>query len=113
MCDMMTSLMQTICLQEARNRLLTHFEIQQCVDAVNQQVHDEGERVEAVRRINDTLAGSDAEATLAALQLPEARMRDVDEKQKTHYHRLLKALKNEKAQVRVHVYFTVTCQFMY
>ena len=57
--------------------------------------------VEAVRRINETLAGGDPDATLEALKLPQAQLHEVDAKQKSHYHRLLKALKSEKAQVRV------------
>ena len=57
--------------------------------------------VEAVRRINETLAGGDPDATLEALKLPQAQLHEVDAKQKSHYHRLLKALKSEKAQVCV------------
>ncbi|XP_041369796.1 ras GTPase-activating-like protein IQGAP1 isoform X2 [Gigantopelta aegis] len=78
--------------------LLTHHEISKCVQDVHTQVQEEHERILAIGVINEAINKGDETETLKALQLPMARLRDVDEKQGYHYQVLLAKEKDRKAE---------------
>uniref|UniRef100_A0A672H305 IQ motif containing GTPase activating protein 2 n=1 Tax=Salarias fasciatus TaxID=181472 RepID=A0A672H305_SALFA len=52
---------------------LTWNEVQECIDTVNIQVHEEHERIIAIAEINEALNSGDHRQTLAALLLPTAQ----------------------------------------
>ncbi|XP_013411467.1 ras GTPase-activating-like protein IQGAP1 [Lingula anatina] len=83
---------------DAPNELLTHFEIQECVDNVNSQVQEEHERIIAVGLINDAIERGDAEGTLQALLAPSAQLKGVEAPQALHYQNLLAKEKKQKAK---------------
>uniref|UniRef100_A0A672LM38 Ras GTPase-activating-like protein IQGAP1 n=1 Tax=Sinocyclocheilus grahami TaxID=75366 RepID=A0A672LM38_SINGR len=68
---------------------LTWNDVQKCIDTVNVQVHEEHERVIAIAEINEALNSGDPEKTLAALQLPTAKLQGVNPANAKHYHDLL------------------------
>ncbi|XP_076127115.1 ras GTPase-activating-like protein IQGAP2 [Alosa pseudoharengus] len=68
---------------------LTWNDVQKCIDTVNQQVHEEHERVIAIAEINDALNSGDMEKTLAALLLPTAKLQGVNPDTAKHYHDVL------------------------
>ncbi|XP_012683975.2 ras GTPase-activating-like protein IQGAP2 isoform X2 [Clupea harengus] len=68
---------------------LTWNDVQKCVDAVNQQVHEEHERVIAIAEINEAMTSGDAEKTLSALLLPTAKLQGVNPDTAKHYHDVL------------------------
>ncbi|KAK3096452.1 hypothetical protein FSP39_000292 [Pinctada imbricata] len=84
--------------REAPCEQLTHYEICTCVDQVNQQVHEEHERIIAISNINQTIDKGDPSQTLEALNMPTAKLKDVDEKQDYRYQVLLVREKRKKAE---------------
>ncbi|XP_016106428.1 ras GTPase-activating-like protein IQGAP2 isoform X2 [Sinocyclocheilus grahami] len=73
---------------------LTWNDVQKCIDTVNVQVHEEHERVIAIAEINEALNSGDPEKTLAALQLPTAKLQGVNPANAKHYHDLLLTTKD-------------------
>lgn len=53
----------------------------------------------AVGVINEALEAKDPDRTFSSLQLPAAKLRDVQLPQATHYYQLLSVAREEKAQV--------------
>ena len=54
----------------------------------------------AVSSINDAIDKEDADALLAVLQAPSAKLQDVDPAQKVHYLTVLGAAKKNKGEVK-------------
>ncbi|BFY98703.1 hypothetical protein BsWGS_01743 [Bradybaena similaris] len=80
------------------NDLLTHAEIVACVNSVNLQVHEEHERIVAITFINEAIDSGDENATLQALQLPAAKLKNISPEQAFHYQVLLAKRKDKKAE---------------
>ncbi|KAL3866731.1 hypothetical protein ACJMK2_044012 [Sinanodonta woodiana] len=78
--------------------LLTHHEICSLVDEVNQQVHEEHERIIAIGIINEAIEKGNPDETVEALMLPSAKLHDIDEKQAYRYQVLLIRQKKAKAE---------------
>ena len=57
----------------------------------------------AVGKINEAADSGDATLTLEALQLPEAKLLNVDPRQASHYQFLLARFKQHKAAVSIEV----------
>uniref|UniRef100_A0A672LNS4 Ras GTPase-activating-like protein IQGAP1 n=1 Tax=Sinocyclocheilus grahami TaxID=75366 RepID=A0A672LNS4_SINGR len=72
---------------------LTWNDVQKCIDTVNVQVHEEHEII-AIAEINEALNSGDPEKTLAALQLPTAKLQGVNPANAKHYHDLLLTTKD-------------------
>ncbi|KAL2092383.1 hypothetical protein ACEWY4_012181 [Coilia grayii] len=68
---------------------LSWNDVQKCIDTVNQQVHEEHERVIAIAEINEALNSGDVEKTLSALLLPTAKLQGVNPDTAKHYHDVL------------------------
>ncbi|XP_072167571.1 ras GTPase-activating-like protein IQGAP1 [Diadema setosum] len=77
---------------------LTQEEIQEVVDAVNAEVAEEHQRVLAVAAINEAIDSQDPTETLRALQMPSAKLRDVEEPNAVLYQRVLQAEKERKGE---------------
>ncbi|XP_066272351.1 ras GTPase-activating-like protein IQGAP1 isoform X4 [Branchiostoma lanceolatum] len=77
---------------------LNPADVQSCVDQVNQEVQEEHDRIEAIATINDAIEAGDAETTLAALQIPAAKLTDVEPQQAVHYQTILMQGKKAKAE---------------
>ncbi|XP_059176256.1 ras GTPase-activating-like protein IQGAP1 [Physella acuta] len=80
------------------NPLLTHAEIVGCINSVHLQVHQEHERIQAITLINEAINKGDENATVEALQLPAAKLRDIQSPQAFHYQVLLARHKDRKAE---------------
>ncbi|KFU87108.1 Ras GTPase-activating-like IQGAP1, partial [Chaetura pelagica] len=80
------------------NEFITWNDIQSCVDHVNIAVHEEHERILAIGLINEALDEGDSKKTIQALQIPAAKLEDVDPKVAQHYQDTLLRAKREKAQ---------------
>ncbi|XP_041645206.1 ras GTPase-activating-like protein IQGAP1 isoform X2 [Cheilinus undulatus] len=76
---------------------LTWNDIQACIDAVNQSVLEEHERIAAIGLINEALDEGDINKTLAMLQNPSAKLTDVDPSLAQHYRDILLEARREKA----------------
>ncbi|KAL8562627.1 hypothetical protein ACOMHN_011199 [Nucella lapillus] len=86
---------------QSANPLLTHADIVDCVQTVHQKAQEEQERIEAINSINEAIDKGDEAETLGALQLPAAKLSDIDPRQTLHYQVLLtkaKVVKAEKTQ---------------
>ena len=57
--------------------------------------------IEAIKNINEAIDKGDVDETLAALQLPSAKLSNIDPLQAVHYQVLLAKEKDNKAEVRV------------
>ncbi|XP_041464345.1 ras GTPase-activating-like protein IQGAP1 isoform X3 [Lytechinus variegatus] len=79
---------------------LTQEEIQEVVDAVNSEVQEEHQRIMAVAAINEAIDGGDSEQTLKALQMPVAKLREVEEPNTVLYQRVLHAEKERKGKTQ-------------
>ncbi|KAI8490922.1 IQ motif-containing GTPase-activating protein 3 [Branchiostoma belcheri] len=77
---------------------LNPADVQACVDQVNQEVQEEHDRIEAIATINDAIEAGDAATTLAALQIPAAKLADVEPRQAVHYQTILMQGKKAKAE---------------
>ncbi|XP_078657748.1 ras GTPase-activating-like protein IQGAP1 isoform X6 [Branchiostoma floridae x Branchiostoma belcheri] len=77
---------------------LNPADVQACVDQVNQEVQEEHDRIEAIATINDAIEAGDAATTLAALQIPAAKLGDVEPRQAVHYQTILMQGKKAKAE---------------
>ncbi|XP_069078694.1 ras GTPase-activating-like protein IQGAP1 isoform X2 [Pleurodeles waltl] len=84
--------------REEGNEFLTWNDIQGSVDRVNTVVHEEHERILAIGLINEALDEGDPRKTLAALQLPAAKLEGVEPDVAQHYQDTLVRAKREKAQ---------------
>uniref|UniRef100_A0A8C5PW43 IQ motif containing GTPase activating protein 1 n=1 Tax=Leptobrachium leishanense TaxID=445787 RepID=A0A8C5PW43_9ANUR len=84
--------------REEGNEFITWNDIQACVNHVNTVVHEEHERILAIGVINEALDEGDARKTLQALQLPAAKLEDVEPNVAQHYQDTLVRAKREKAQ---------------
>lgn len=80
------------------NEFLTWNDIQGSVDRVNTVVHEEHERIVAIGLINEALDEGEPKKTLAALQLPAAKLEGVEPGVAQHYQDTLVRAKREKAQ---------------
>ncbi|XP_033108850.1 ras GTPase-activating-like protein IQGAP1 isoform X3 [Anneissia japonica] len=76
---------------------LTQEEVQQCIEIVNQTVHEEQERILAITAINEAIDEGDAEMTLGALQMPYAKLNDVQPHEAVLYQKQLQAEKEKKS----------------
>ncbi|XP_076443787.1 ras GTPase-activating-like protein IQGAP1 isoform X2 [Babylonia areolata] len=83
---------------QADNPLLTHADIVGCIGAVHHKVQEEQERIEAIKSINEAIDKGDAEETLGALQMPTAKLSNIDSLQALHYQVLLAKEKDRKAE---------------
>lgn len=79
---------------------LTQEEIQEVVDAVNGEVHEEHQRIMSVAAINEAIDSQDPAETLKALQMPAAKLREVEEPNTILYQRVLHAEKQRKGQTQ-------------
>lgn len=77
--------------------LLTHYEIQECVDGVNKKAEEENKRVIAIEEINKALKTDNEEMTIAALVNACAGIKNVDPSLQTLYHQMLLKVKVQKA----------------
>ncbi|XP_069481247.1 ras GTPase-activating-like protein IQGAP1 isoform X2 [Ambystoma mexicanum] len=84
--------------REEGNEFLTWNDIQGSVDRVNNVVSEEHERILAIGLINEALDEGDSKKTLAALQLPAAKLEGVEPTVAHHYQDTLVRAKREKAQ---------------
>ncbi|NP_001082590.1 IQ motif containing GTPase activating protein 1 L homeolog [Xenopus laevis] len=87
--------------QQAREEgieFITWNDIQGCVTQVNLTVQEEHERIMAIGLINEALDEGDAKKPLHALQLPAAKLEDVQPNVAQHYQDTLVRAKREKAQ---------------
>uniref|UniRef100_A0A0B7B822 Ras GTPase-activating-like protein IQGAP1 n=1 Tax=Arion vulgaris TaxID=1028688 RepID=A0A0B7B822_9EUPU len=80
------------------NDLLTHAEIVACVNSVHVQVHEEHERIIAVTVINEAIDKGDENETVKVLQLPAAKLHNINPEQAFHYQVLLARQKDKKAE---------------
>ncbi|CAG5135114.1 unnamed protein product, partial [Candidula unifasciata] len=80
------------------NDLLTHAEIVACVNSVNLQVHEEHEKIMAITHINEAIDSGNEKETLQALQLPAAKLKNINPEQAFHYQVLLAKRKDKKAE---------------
>ncbi|XP_065836977.1 ras GTPase-activating-like protein IQGAP1 [Oscarella lobularis] len=78
---------------------LTKDEIQTGVHRSNDIAHEDRELAAAVSSINDAIDKEDADALLAVLQAPSAKLQDVDPGQKVHYLTVLGAAKKNKGEI--------------
>ncbi|XP_071965733.1 ras GTPase-activating-like protein IQGAP1 isoform X2 [Antedon mediterranea] len=76
---------------------LTQEEVQQCIEIVNQTVHEEQERILAITAINEAIDEGDADMTLSALQMQYAKLNDVEPHEAVLYQKQLHAEKEKKA----------------
>ncbi|XP_077989473.1 ras GTPase-activating-like protein IQGAP1 isoform X2 [Glandiceps talaboti] len=76
---------------------LTHDEIQQDIHLVNREIQEEQDRILAIEAINEAIDKGSAAETLAGLQLPEAKLKNVEEQQKDLYQAILATEKQDKA----------------
>ncbi|KAG8524646.1 Ras GTPase-activating-like protein IQGAP2 [Galemys pyrenaicus] len=75
---------------------LSWNEIQNCVDTVNTQIHEENERIVAVGFINEAIDEGNASRTLDTLLLPNAKIKNVDPDYAQHYQDVLHYAKSQK-----------------
>nr|KAF6489712.1 IQ motif containing GTPase activating protein 2 [Molossus molossus] len=75
---------------------LSWNEIQNCIDMVNIQIQEENDRIVAVGRINEAIDEGDPSKTLASLQLPTAKIKEVDPDYAQHYQDVLYYAKSQK-----------------
>ncbi|XP_025077670.1 ras GTPase-activating-like protein IQGAP1 isoform X2 [Pomacea canaliculata] len=80
------------------NPLLTHSDIVVTIEAVHQKVQEEHERIQAIEAINEAINKGDENETLAALQLPAAKLSNIQPAQALHYQILLARAKDSKAE---------------
>ncbi|XP_007441316.2 ras GTPase-activating-like protein IQGAP3 isoform X1 [Python bivittatus] len=94
------SLSKQKCLfRDTRRDFLSWNDIQASVNDVNALVREEGEKILAVRLINEALLGACPERTLTALLLPSAGLCDVMLPRAKRYHFVLVQMLRQKAQV--------------
>lgn len=79
---------------------LSQEEIQDVIDAINAEVQEEHQRIMAVAAINEAVDSQDPEETLKALQMPAAKLREVEEPNAVLYQRVLHAEKKRKGQTQ-------------
>ncbi|XP_054434480.1 ras GTPase-activating-like protein IQGAP2 [Pteronotus mesoamericanus] len=75
---------------------LSWNEMQNCIDVVNIQIQDENDRIVAVGHINEAIDEGNPLKTLESLQLPTAKIRDVDPACAQHYQDVLYHAKTQK-----------------
>lgn len=73
-------------------------EIQEAIDEVNAKVQEEHDRIMAVAQINEAVDKESPQETLQSLQMPQAKLRDVEEENAVLYQLALKAAKTSKAE---------------
>uniref|UniRef100_A0A3Q2CCY8 IQ motif containing GTPase activating protein 1 n=1 Tax=Cyprinodon variegatus TaxID=28743 RepID=A0A3Q2CCY8_CYPVA len=88
---------QRAAAKEQGSAYLTWNDIQACIDQVNQDVHEEHERIAAIGQINEALDEGDPMKTLDMLQNRSAKLTDVDPSIAQHYHDKLLEARREKA----------------
>ncbi|KAM8779145.1 ras GTPase-activating-like protein IQGAP2 [Rhynchonycteris naso] len=71
-------------------------EIQNCIDMVNIQIQEENDRIVAVGYINEAIEEGNPLKTLESLQLPTAKIKDVDPDHAQHYQDVLYHAKSQK-----------------
>lgn len=75
---------------------LSWNEIQNCIDMVNIQIQEENDRIVAIGYINEAIDEGDPLKTLESLQLPTAKIKDVDPDYAQHYQDVLYNAKSQK-----------------
>ncbi|KAH9500962.1 Ras GTPase-activating-like protein iqgap1 [Bulinus truncatus] len=83
---------------DQRNPFLTHAEIVAGIVCVHDQVHEEHERIQAISLINEAIDKGNESETVQMLQLPAAKLRDIQKEQAFHYQVLLARQKDKKAE---------------
>ncbi|XP_073536253.1 ras GTPase-activating-like protein IQGAP2 isoform X2 [Phyllobates terribilis] len=73
-------------------------EIQNYVDVVNSEIHEENERIIAIGIINEALEQSVPDNTLQALLAPSAKLHAVSPENTWHYHDVLQLAKIQKCK---------------
>lgn len=84
--------------REEPNSLLTHANIVDCLEAVHRKRQEEEERIAAIGTINEAIEKGDETETLSTLQLPAAKLSNIDPLQALHYQVLLAKEKDKKAE---------------
>ncbi|XP_056396337.1 ras GTPase-activating-like protein IQGAP2 isoform X2 [Hyla sarda] len=77
---------------------LSWNEIQNYVDVVNSEVHEENERIIAIAIINEALEQGVPEKTLQALLAPSAKLQSVLPENSWHYHDVLQEARAQKCK---------------
>ena len=69
--------------------------------------------IEAIKCINEAIDNGDEGETLVALQLPSAKLSNVDSLQALHYQVLLAKEKDKKAEVGVNDHDDCVCVYLW
>ncbi|KAF6124890.1 IQ motif containing GTPase activating protein 2 [Phyllostomus discolor] len=75
---------------------LSWNEIQNCIDMVNIQIQEEKDRIVAVGHINEAIDEGNPLKTVEGLQLPTAKIENVDPNEAQHYQDVLYHAKSQK-----------------
>nr|XP_014341937.1 PREDICTED: ras GTPase-activating-like protein IQGAP2 [Latimeria chalumnae] len=94
--DMLVSIKSEAAAQN--QEYLSWNDIQNCIDMVNAQVHEEHERIIAIGQINEAIDQGDPEKTLKVLLSPTAKMLAVNPTNAWHYQEVLHLAKAQKCK---------------